>query len=74
MSAPYVVLTVDVKPGRRLPNGAPSGIGGETTYGVAITTNGIDRQEIPGVVFSRQREAQRYADALQQRLDEGAEA
>lgn len=31
-----VVGVVDVKPGGRLPNGSPSGIGGETRYGAAF--------------------------------------
>ena len=68
---PTVVLTVDVKPGRALPSGSPAGTGGETTYRAAITTNGIDRQPV-GPEFSRQREAQRYADRLQRQLDEGS--
>lgn len=68
MSAPTVVLTVDHRPGRRLPNGSPAGIDGATTYRAAITTNGIDRQHT-GPEFTDQGEAQRYADRLQRRLD-----
>lgn len=63
-----VVLTTDTQPGRRLPNGSPSGIGSETVYRAAITTNGLDRQPV-GPDFTDQREAQRYADRLQRRLD-----
>lgn len=46
MSVPFVVVTVDHTPGGRLPNGMPNGVGGITRFGIALTTNGIDRQEV----------------------------
>ena len=68
MSAPYVVVTVNHTPGERLPSGTPSGIGGKTTYGVALTTNGLDRQPVAGVEFTAPKEAHRYAERLERRL------
>lgn len=57
MSKPFTVITVDHQDGK-------------TVYGVALTTNGIDRQPVDHPPFSRPKEAQRYADRLQRRLDE----
>jgi hypothetical protein len=69
--SPMVVVTVDHRPGGRLANGSPSGVGGETRYGLALTTNGIDRQPIPGGrTWDKARPAHRAADALQRQLDE----
>jgi F420-0:gamma-glutamyl ligase len=59
MTKPYVVVTVDHEPGR------------QTQYGVALTTNGIDRQPVDHPPFARPKEAQRYADRLQRRIDGG---
>ena len=71
MSAPYVVVIVHGKPGGTLPNGTPNGVGGSVEYQAALTTNGIDRQPV-GPIFPRPREAYRYADRLQGRLDKEA--
>lgn len=67
--SPYVVVTVNHTLGGRLSNGMPSGLGGATTYGVALTTNGIDRQSVAGPSFTAPKEAHRYAERLQRRLD-----
>ena len=67
MSTPYVVVIVHGKAGGTLPNGTPNGVGGETTYQAAITTNGLDRQA-HGPIFSTPKEAYRYAERLERRL------
>lgn len=65
----YVVVTVDHAVGGRLPSGAPDGQGGRTRYGLAITTNGIDRQVVVQPKWDHPRPAYAAADALQQQLD-----
>jgi hypothetical protein len=67
MTTPFVVVMVHGRPGGTLPNGTPNGIGGETTYQAAITTDGLDRQPT-GPIFATSKEAYRYADALERRL------
>jgi hypothetical protein len=72
MSTPYVVVMVNGRAGGRLLNGDPSGLGGEVTYQAAITTNGIDRQPV-GPIFSRPKQAHRYADKLQRQMAQEVE-
>ena len=62
---PFFVVIVHAKPGGHLPNGTPNGKGGEATYQVAMTTNGIDRQPL-GPIFATPKEAYRHADELEQ--------
>lgn len=56
--APYAVVTVDHR------------VGKATEYGVAITTNGIDRVPTGLGPYGTPREAQREADRLQRELEE----
>ena len=64
---PYVVVLVHGTPGRTLPNGTPNGVGGKVEYQAAITTDGIDRQPV-GPMHPTPREAYRYAERLERRL------
>lgn len=73
MTTPYVVVIVHGKTGGTLPNGTPNGLGGSVEYQAAITTNGIDRQPV-GPMHPTPREAYRYADRLQDRLNKEARA
>jgi hypothetical protein len=66
---PHVVVTVERTPGGRLPSGDPDGRGGQTRYGLAITTNGIDRQVVVQPKWDSPRSAYSAADALQRKLD-----
>lgn len=59
MSSQYVVVTVNHTPG------------GKTAYGLAITTNGIDRQPVGSQTWDTPRPAHRAADKLQRRIDAG---
>ena len=60
-----VVAVVDHKPGGRLANGSPSGIGGETRYGAAWF-DGLRRSK-PIALFARQRDAFTLIDLLTDR-------
>ena len=54
----HVVITVDAQPGK------------QTEYRVALTTNGIDRQPVDHPPFTRPKDAQRYAERLERRLEQ----
>lgn len=63
---PVAIVYVEHTPGGRLSNGEFSGLGGKTTYHVAITTNGIDRRPV-GPAFDSPQAACRYADEAEAR-------
>jgi hypothetical protein len=58
------VATVDHTPGRRLPTGAPAGVGGRTTYRAAWLVDGIARSAPFGPSFDRPRELGRFIGLL----------
>ena len=64
------VIYVEHEPGGRLSNGSYSGIGGRTTYRVAITSDGITRRPI-GAPFSHPKKAVLYAHLIDMKLQEG---
>lgn len=68
----YVVVTVEHTPGGRLPSGNPDGVGGHTRYGLAITTNGIDRQVVVQPKWDKPRAAIDAAREMQRKLDKEA--
>lgn len=63
----FVVIRVERAPGGRLSNGQLSGLGGETTYRVGLTTDGRDFQPL-GHPFAHQRKAQQYARLIESKL------
>lgn len=58
------IAVVDHTPGRRLPTGAPAGVGGRTTYRAAWLIGGVARSAPFGPAFERPRDLGRFLAVL----------